>query len=205
MSIAFVSTMLHVCDENHTKRIEMCHMLYDILKRVVSFFFNTLNVLLGGKLPPFGSAVAIVEEQGRYLVVELPHERVVFPGGFMTWREDARSTAQREVQEETGLCVRVGDIVGTYSCASDRLTNMSTISCVYAAKVVGGTLHSSCEGRPCWMHEKELRMRLSEHSRGILDDYLCHCVQQNENKEMLALAEELLPLPENHKVHILVA
>jgi 8-oxo-dGTP pyrophosphatase MutT (NUDIX family) len=82
-------------------------LLYDLLKRGVSLCFNTLNVLLGGNLPPFGCAAVLVEEQDRYLVVELPRGRVVFPGGFMTWREDPKHTAQREAQEETGLLVRV--------------------------------------------------------------------------------------------------
>ena len=54
-------------------------LLYDLLKRGVSLCFNTLNVPLGGKLPPFGSAAVIVEEQDCYLVVELPRGRVVFP------------------------------------------------------------------------------------------------------------------------------
>ena len=175
-------------------RDEMSMIFYDTLKRMVSIFFNALNILLGGNLPPFGTAVAIVEEQGRYLVVELPHDRVVFPGGFMAWQEDARSTARREVQEETGLRVCVGDIVNIYSSASDRFTNMSTISCVYAATVVGGSLRTSCEGRPCWMDEEELRMRLSRHSTGILDDYLRYQVQRNKEQAIRVASKELLPL-----------
>ncbi len=59
-------------------------MLYDLLKICVSIFFNILNTLLGGKLPPLSSAAVIVEEDNRYLVVELPRGRIVFPGGFMT-------------------------------------------------------------------------------------------------------------------------
>ena len=49
---------------------------------------------------------------------------------------------------------------------------MSTVSCVYAAEVIGGVLRNSVEGRPCWLDEEELRKRLSPHSRGILEDYL---------------------------------
>ena len=102
-------------------------LLYDLLKRGASLYFNTLNVLLGGNLPPFGSAAVIVEEQDCYLVVELPGGRVVFPGGFMTWREDPKRTAQREAQEETGLLVSVDHLIGTYFCASDSFMNMSTV------------------------------------------------------------------------------
>ena len=143
-------------------------LLYDLLKRGVSLCFNTLNVLLGGNLPPFGSAAVIVEEQDCYLVVELPRGRVVFPGGFMTWREDPKHTAQREAQEETGLLVRVDHLIGTYFSASDNFLNMSTVSCVYAAEVIGGVLRNSVEGRACWLHEEELRKGLVHIPRASL-------------------------------------
>ncbi len=89
-------------------------MLYDLLKRGGSVFFNTLNMLLGGNLPPLGSAAVIVEEHDHYLVVELPRGRVVFPGGFMNWREHPPQTAQRAAEEETGHLVRVGELIGSY-------------------------------------------------------------------------------------------
>src|SRR5579859_1127849 len=82
-------------------------MLYDLLKKCVSIFFNVLNRVLGGKLPPFSSAGVVVEENGRYLVVELPHNRIVFPGGYMTWRENPQEGAAREGREETGLTLQV--------------------------------------------------------------------------------------------------
>jgi ADP-ribose pyrophosphatase YjhB (NUDIX family) len=168
-------------------------LLYDLFKRGVSLCFNTLNVLLGGNLPPFGSAAVIVEEQDRYLVVELPRGRVVFPGGFMTWREDPIHTAQREAQEETGLLVRVDHLIGTYFSASDSFVNMSTVSCVYAAEVIGGVLRNSVEGRAFWLHEDELRKRLSPHSRGILDDYLRSRTLKREKVDSSG-ARVILPL-----------
>lgn len=97
---------------------------------------------------------------------------MVFPGGFMTWREDPKHAAQREAQEETGLLVRVDQLIGTYFSPSESFLNMSTVSCVYTAEVVGGELRNSIEGRACWLREEELRKRLSSHSLGILDDYL---------------------------------
>ena len=146
--------------------------LYNLLKKGVSLCFNTLNVLLGGNLPPFGSAAVIVEERDCYLVVELPRGRVVFPGGLMTWREDPKHAAQQEAQEETGLLVRVDQLIGTYFSPSDSFVNMSTVSCVYAAEVIGGVLRNSVEGRAYWLREEEVRKRLGPHSLGILDDYL---------------------------------
>ncbi|HZR44808.1 MAG TPA: NUDIX hydrolase [Ktedonobacteraceae bacterium] len=147
-------------------------MLYELLKRCTSIFFNLFNLLLGGKLPPFGSAGVIVEENDQYLVVELPGNRFVFPGGFMTWREDPREAAQREGHEETGLLLEADDLINYYPCPSSGWTNMSTVSFIYHARVIGGTLHNNAEGKPCWLPEPELRTRLTGHSRLILDDYL---------------------------------
>ena len=138
-------------------------MLYDLLKICVSIFFNILNTLLGGKLPPLSSAAVIVEEDNRYLVVELPRGRIVFPGGFMTWHENPIQAAIREDKEETGLDLQTGDLIGFYACTSARWTSMSNMSFVYQARVVGGQLRNNIEGRPRWLYEPELRARLAQH------------------------------------------
>lgn len=155
-------------------------MLYDLLKKCVSIFFNLFNKILGGKLPPFGSACVIVESHNRYLVVELPHNRVVFPGGFMNWRETPQQAAEREGREETGLLLQADDLVGYYPCISDSMTNMSTISFVYHAEIVGGALQMNIEGQPRWIHEEDLRPLLSPHSQHILDDYLKYRARNQE-------------------------
>lgn len=153
-------------------------MLYDILKICVSICFNLLNRLLGGKLPPFGCACVVVERDGMYLTVKLPRGRTVFPGGFMTWREQPRQTAEREGREETGLLLRTTGLVGVYSHASASLIQMSNINFVYRAEVVGGTLRKNMEGQPCWLNESDLRKRLDAGGLRILDDYLQYHAQQ---------------------------
>jgi ADP-ribose pyrophosphatase YjhB (NUDIX family) len=155
-------------------------MLYDLLKKAVSIFFNLFNKILGGKLPPFGSASVIVENHNHYLVIELPHNRVVFPGGFMNWSETPLQTAEREGREETGLILHADDLIGYYPSVSDKMTNMSTISFVYHAQIVSGALQMNIEGQPRWIHEKELRPLLSAHSQHILDDYLAYRTRQQE-------------------------
>ncbi len=160
-------------------------MLYDLLKKCVSIFFNLFNKLLGGKLPPFGSACVIAESQNYYLVIELPHNRVVFPGGFMNWNETPQQAAEREGREETGLILQADDLVGYYPSTSDKLTNMSTISFVYHARVISGALHMNAEGQPRWVHEKDLRPLLSPHSLCILDDYLKYRLRQKVKTDAL--------------------
>ena len=150
-------------------------MLYVLLKRCAGLCFNLLNALLGGMLPPFASACLIVEEDGRYLVVELPGKRIVFPGGFMKWRETPQQAAAREGLEETGLALQVGELLNVYSGYSRNWLGLSAICLAFRGKVVSGQvlteLRASIEGRPCWMSEEELLARLSGFSRVVFTDY----------------------------------
>ncbi len=149
-------------------------MFYDLLKMCVSICFNILNTLFGGKLPPFGCAAVIVEEEGRYLVVELPRKRLVFPGGFMTWREHPAQSAAREGKEETGFVLQIDDLIGFYPGVSANWLQMSSISFVYCAHIVGGALRNNIEGKPLWLHEEDLRKRMSKQTLKLLDDYLLY-------------------------------
>ena len=147
-------------------------MFYRALKKSAGIFFNMLNMLLKGNLPPFGCVCILVEQDGCYLIVERPEGSLVFPGGFMRWKERSEQTAQREGKEETGLDLHIGDIIGCYTIPSTGFTAMSTITIVHRAEIVGGELHRSIEGRPYWVDEETLRSRLEEHYHIILNDYL---------------------------------
>lgn len=147
-------------------------MVYTVVKKCVGIFFNLLNILLGGNLPPLACVCVIVEEDHRYLVVERREGDLVFPAGFMRWRESPREAAQREGHEETGLQLRIGPVVGYWSATSKQFDQMSAISIIYRGQVIGGELRGSIEGQPRWVHEEELRERLDPSFVSILDDYL---------------------------------
>lgn len=153
-------------------------MLYQALKKVVSVCFNLLNLLLFGNLPPFGSVSMIVEENAHFLVVELANKKVVFPGGFIRWRESPPQAAIREGREETGLLLRAGNVIGYLTYASTQIDHMSTINIIYEGQVVGGTLRSSVEGHPCWLQESELQDRLNPDNRAVLEAYRRYREQQ---------------------------
>lgn len=157
-------------------------MLYQALKKIVSVCFNLFNLLLLGNLPPFGCVSVVVEENARFLVVELSNKKVVFPGGFMRWRERPDEAAIREGKEETGLLLRTGNVIGYLTYASRQFTRMSTIDIIYEGEVVGGTLRSSIEGCSCWLHEGELRDRLNQDNRAILEAYLRYRNERSQAK-----------------------
>jgi len=146
--------------------------LYRALKMSVGIFFNILNFVLAGNLPPFGCVNIVVEEQGRYLVIQRPEGHIVFPGGFMRWRESPEETGVRECKEETGLQVKIVHLIGCSSTTSENIAKMSTLTVIYRAEVVGGALLSSIEGKPLWMDEAELHIKLFKQQTGVLEHYL---------------------------------
>ncbi len=147
-------------------------MFYRTLKRFVGIFFNMLNLLLHGNLPPLGSVCIIVKQDGRYLVVERLDGSIVFPGGFMRWNEVSEQTAQREGKEETGLDLRIGDLLGCYTTPSTSFSAMSAITIIHRAEVVSGELRGSIEGQPRWVDKAALHDLLPEHAQPIMSVYL---------------------------------
>lgn len=155
-------------------------MFYHLLTKLSGICFNILNWILGGNLPPFGCVCIFVEEQGHYLVIESAKGQCTLPGGFIRWRETPAQTVQREGKEETGLDLRVGNVLSYYSKPSRRFDAMSGLVIILHAEVVGGELHSSVEGRPYWLTESEFRTKMSSFYRDILDDYLHHHAEHNK-------------------------
>jgi ADP-ribose pyrophosphatase YjhB (NUDIX family) len=146
-------------------------LLFRVAQELTPICFNVLNVLLLGNLPPLGNACMVVEDQGRFLLLQRPEGMIVFPGGFIRWREYPEEAALREVREETGIEVRLLDTIGIYATKSSSLFRLSTLTIAFAGEVVGGLLKSSVEGRPYWMDEAEMRQRLARNYNGILEDY----------------------------------
>lgn len=126
---------------------------------------------MAGNLPPFGHVHVLVKEQERYLILEAPNGKAVLPGGFMRWREDPRETGRRECEEETGMQVRVLELLGCLSFPSRSRRHLSMLTLVYRAEVTGGHLRGSIEGRPLWLSEEEVKQRLPSRYRTLFEEY----------------------------------
>ena len=144
--------------------------LYGLLYKSASVFFNLLDVLLFGNLPPFGSVSVVIEDDGRFLLVK-QGKYYAFPGGFMRWREHPTQAARREVYEETGLQVKIGDLIAYHSADSTSVTRMSTLTLVFRGEVIGGELRSSIEGQPAWLDEAEMQHKLISHYAHLYEKY----------------------------------
>jgi 8-oxo-dGTP diphosphatase len=82
-------------------------------------------------------AGAIFELDGEVVLIQRDIEpgygKWTFPGGFVERGEKAEDAARREVLEESGLEIEVGDIIGLYTYEGE----VPAIA-VFAARVVGG-------------------------------------------------------------------
>ena len=141
---------------HHSRRLIITHILYNVVGKLAGLCFNILNVCLAGNLPPLGSVSVIVEDQGRFLLLRRPEGRLVFPGGFIRWREHPTQTAEREFREETGLQVALHHLVASHSHISGNVGSMSTLTLVFCGEIRGGEMRGSVEGQPCWIDESSL-------------------------------------------------
>lgn len=149
-------------------------MFYYITKSLAGICFNILNILLFGNLPPFGGVCAIIEKDGQFLLVEQPGGVLAFPGGFMKWKESPEQALIREGKEETGLDLRLHDLVGLQPGTCRALHQMSTLTLIYSGEVIGGSLRPSSEGRPCWIAATDLPSKLDPYFQTMLDQYFRH-------------------------------
>ena len=149
-------------------------LFHSLLKKLIGICLNTLNFLLAGNLPPLGSVCVVIEEQNRYLFIEHPEGYCSFPGGYMRWREDPVRAVQRECLEETGLHLRVGDMVGYRSTVGTEFGSISSLIIIFHAEIVSGELHGSVEGQPKWLDESGALGKMDPLTREILDTYLLY-------------------------------
>jgi len=90
-------------------------------------FYQGPKLVVGALFEMYGGLVLVQRD------IEPGYGKWTFPGGFVERGEKAEAAAKREVLEETGLEIEVGEIVGLYSY-EDQIPAIA----VFAGRVTGG-------------------------------------------------------------------
>ncbi len=102
------------------------------------------------------SVTAVVtDDDGRVLVIKREDDgRWVPPGGVLELDETPQSCAEREVLEETGYRVEVGQLTGVY-----KNMRLGVISLAFRCRVTGGAARTSDESAAVrwWTVEEAMR------------------------------------------------
>jgi 8-oxo-dGTP diphosphatase len=98
---------------------------------------------------PVPAAGCLVERGGCVLLVQRRFEPSAggwtLPAGFIEWGETPERAAERETEEETGLRVRIGRLLGVfpwYREFGENHPNDSGVLIIYAGEVLAGDLHA---------------------------------------------------------------
>lgn len=145
-------------------------MIYRLIQRLVRLHQRVFNIVSAGNWPPLASVMAVVEERGRFLVVDRADRGGLgFPGGFFKFRETLEHALFREVLEETGYETEPVEMLYIKSGPSEF--PIHTVDIVYVCRIAGGALKSSWEGEAMWVDEKELEGRLAYDFDDVLARY----------------------------------
>jgi ADP-ribose pyrophosphatase YjhB (NUDIX family) len=104
---------------------------------------------LGYITPKVGTDAAIFNEQGQILLMQRADgSGWCLPCGFVEPNESPAEGIVREVREETGLEIRISQLVGVFTRKpSAQMGPHTTMSIVHLCEIVGGRLQVSIEGQ----------------------------------------------------------
>lgn len=108
--------------------------------------------------PAVGVGAVVLDEDGRLLVILRGNPpsagRWTFPGGRVESAESLEDALVREMAEETGLRIEVGDLVGITESIGDR---HHYVILDFHAEIVGGELVAGDDAADvAWMTRSEL-------------------------------------------------
>ena len=124
------------------------------------------------------------DRRGRVLLIRRgrpPFEgRWALPGGFCEWEETTEDCCARETLEETGLTVRVGELLGVYS-RPDRDPRGHNVTVLYAATPIRGRAAGGDDAADArWFTPRELRsLEFAFDHREVVSEQLAKRTQRS--------------------------
>ena len=143
------------------------------------------------KLPRLTVDSWVRDREGRVLLVSRSRPPFVghwgLPGGFCEWKETTQDCCARETLEETGLHVRVGELLGVYS-RPDRDPRGHNITVLYAATRVRGRVQGGDDAAEArWFTPAEIRkLAFAFDHRDIVMEHLARDRRRSQTRRRQA-------------------
>lgn len=112
---------------------------------------------------PVSVAVMAEGDHSDYLVLNTG-SHYELPGGLIQSGEDLREAAKREVKEETGFEVEIGDLLDIH--------NHGGITFFFHGKVTGGEKTGSWEGKPEFTKKEDMKDKAWKLEHSHVHEYL---------------------------------
>lgn len=135
-----------------------------------------ISDILKKRRNPYPTVDIVIEKNGKVVLIERGRPpfkgKFAFPGGFIDWGERPEKAAIREAREETGLKVKLIDILGYYSVENDPRGHIVTTA--FVAKPVSGKLLANDDAKKAfWINpRKVIKSQIVKNHFIALKDYL---------------------------------
>ena len=108
---------------------------------------------------PIPTIDALIETEGKIVLirrgVEPFKDKLALPGGHVELGETVEEATIREAEEETGLKIKLLDILGVYSDPKRDPREFKRIATVFVADIVSGELKSGSDAKEAGLYEPE--------------------------------------------------
>jgi len=127
----------------------------------------------------------LINKDGKILMLKRAVEPFkdfwVLPGGFVKYEEEPEQAAMREIREEIGLSVKVGQLVEVYRIGNDP--RGAHIDIIYSTKVVSGFLKLESEvfREFDWFNSKSLPDKIAYGHREVIEKWIQNNINQKDN------------------------
>ncbi len=177
-SILFIKTpsINDKCDAKISKELQC--WLDTKLKTIRTDYYNKLDSPKVNSIKP-AAAVAIINRDNILMLERKDNGKWTMPGGVMEFGEDIKECAVREVKEETGLNIKICDVIDIYSNPNIKIEYSDgevrqEFTVVYLATVDDEDVTLDHESTNyCWINIKDVsNLKMADSQRFRLVDVI---------------------------------